>query len=200
MATGIVVLVSGGLDSTLISVMAKREGVQTYPLFIDYGQLCAEREWAACLAVHKVNDLPDPVRMSMKDFGRVIPSGLTDASRDIVADAFLPCRNLLFAVCGAAYAYSKGAESVVLGLIDESQAIFPDQTTQFVQEAEQVVRIATGRPIRVVTPLLSLSKGEIIALSEQLGIHGTYSCHRGTAEPCGRCISCMERIRASQSA
>lgn len=196
---GIVVLVSGGLDSAVISVMAQREGIQTHPLFVDYGQLCAEREWAACLAVHKANDLPDPVRLSVNGFGQIIPSGLTDPNRDIVADAFLPCRNLLFAVCGAAYAYSKGAESVALGLLDESEAIFPDQTGQFIEEAERVVRIATGRSIRIVAPLLTLSKAEVIALADQLGIHGTYSCHRGTAEPCGQCISCMERIRASQS-
>jgi 7-cyano-7-deazaguanine synthase len=196
---GIVVLASGGVDSAVISVLSKQEGLVTYPLFLDYGQICVEQEWLACVDVHRSNSLPPPTRMSVAGFGQTIPSGLTNLSYDIVNDAFLPCRNLLFAICGAAFAYSKRVHVVALGLLDESQAIFPDQTSTFIEEAEKVVRIALGSSIRIIAPLITTSKTEVLALADQLGIKGTYSCHKGTDEPCGRCISCMERIRASQS-
>jgi 7-cyano-7-deazaguanine synthase len=195
---GLVVLVSGGVDSTVISVLAARNNVATHPLFIDYGQLCVEREWSACLYVHKKHALPMPIRMGLGGFGRLIPSGLTDSSRDVVEDAFLPCRNLLFAVCGASYAYSQNADCVALGLLDESAAIFPDQTREFLEAAEEMIHTATGRSIRVVAPLLSVSKAEVLAMAASLGVLGTYSCHRGTAVPCGQCISCLEKIRASK--
>jgi 7-cyano-7-deazaguanine synthase len=64
-------LVSGGLDSTLIGVMAKEEGIKHYPLFIDYGQLAAHREWKTCKIVHAALDLPAPARMNLSGFGRL---------------------------------------------------------------------------------------------------------------------------------
>ena len=196
---GLVVLVSGGVDSSVITILASRQGVSVFPLFVDYGQICADREWRACVDVHRKHSLPTPKRMNIAGFGRIVPSGLTDASLDIVERAFLPCRNLLFAICGASYACSLNVSCVALGLIDESQAIFPDQTRAFVERAEDVIHTTVGRAIRLFAPLLSLSKAEILGIARELGLSGTYSCHRGTAIPCGQCISCLERIRASES-
>lgn len=195
---GLVVLVSGGVDSTVISVLARRGGIAVHPLFIDYGQLCVDREWHACLQLHESHGLPVPVRLQASGFGRSVPSGLTDSALDIIERAFLPCRNLLFAVCGAAYAYSLNVDCVALGLIDESAAIFPDQTSEFLVETERVLRLATGRGIRLVAPLLTLSKAQVLAIAAEIGVVGTYSCHRGTEEPCGQCISCREKIHASE--
>ena len=86
----IVNLVSGGLDSTLIGVMLKEEGLQTYPLFVDYGQLCAQREWNACLAVHSKLELPKPECVDLSGYGKLILSGLTSGTKDVKADAFTP--------------------------------------------------------------------------------------------------------------
>ena len=58
-------LVSGGLDSTLVGVMAKEEGVEHFPLFIDYGQRAARKEWETCKLVHNALDLPAPTRMDL---------------------------------------------------------------------------------------------------------------------------------------
>ena len=101
---GIVPLVSGGFDSTLMSLIAQEEGVVLFPLFVDYGQLGATKEWAACQRLHEQFGLPKVTRMDLAGFGQTIPSGLTDPSSRINEDAFLPGRNLLFAVAGAAHA------------------------------------------------------------------------------------------------
>jgi len=103
----LVTLVSGGLDSTLMAVLAKAEGSVQYPLFIDYGQLCKNREWSACLALHKHFGLPRPVRMKLSGYGEIVSSGLTDRSKRVNEDAFLPGRNLLFLLAGSAYACQK---------------------------------------------------------------------------------------------
>jgi 7-cyano-7-deazaguanine synthase len=100
----LVTLVSGGLDSTLMAVLAKEESIQQFPLFIDYGQICKYREWSACKSVHLKLGLPPPVKMNLKGYGELVPSGLTNSLMRVYEDAFLPGRNLLFLLAGFAYA------------------------------------------------------------------------------------------------
>lgn len=188
----IVNLVSGGLDSTLIGVMAREEGIAVHPLFIDYGQRAAQREWEICQFVHQQSCLSFPRRMDLSGFGKVIQSGLTSTDKDVKDDAFTPGRNLLFLLMGGAYAFQVGAQAVAIGLLSEQFSLFPDQCANFVEKAEWAIRAALGRAIRIVTPLFEFSKADVIKLAQEKGIHGTYSCHAGTDLPCGRCISCLE--------
>lgn len=191
-AVSLVNLVSGGLDSTLAAVLANEEGVPLFPLFIDYGQRAAKREWQACRKVHKLLKLPAPIRMDVSGFGRVISSGLTSTKKNVRTDAFTPGRNLLFLLTGSAYAHQVGASAVAIGLLAERFSLFPDQRELFVERAERALESALGKPIRVVTPLSQFSKADVVKLAREKGVHGTYSCHAGTKVPCGKCISCLE--------
>ena len=185
-------LVSGGLDSTLVGVMAKEEGVEHFPLFIDYGQRAARKEWETCKLVHNALGLPTPTRMDLSGFGRVIASGLTREELDVKVDAFTPGRNLMFLLMGSAYAYQQGVSSVSIGLLAEEFSLFPDQKPQFVAQAETTISGAMGRQINVLTPLIEFGKADVVKLALAKGITGTYSCHTGKSEPCGRCIACLE--------
>jgi 7-cyano-7-deazaguanine synthase len=185
-------MVSGGLDSTLVGVMAKEEGVEQFPLFIDYGQRAASKEWETCKLVHEALGLPAPTRMDLSGFGRVIASGLTRQELDIKADAFTPGRNLMFLLMGSAYAYQQGASTVTIGLLAEEFSLFPDQKRQFVAQAETTISAAMGQSIKVLTPLIEFSKADVVKLAQAKGISGTYSCHTGNSLPCGRCIACLE--------
>jgi 7-cyano-7-deazaguanine synthase len=185
-------LASGGLDSTLIGVMAKEGHIHHYPLFIDYGQRAARREWDTCKAVHEALGLPEPVRMDLSGFGRVIASGLTREQLDVKDDAFTPGRNLMFLLMGSAYAYQLGVSSVSIGLLAEQFSIFPDQTRPFLIQAEIAIAAAIGRQIKVLTPLIEFGKADVVRLARAKGVTGTYSCHTGESDPCGRCIACME--------
>lgn len=185
-------LVSGGLDSTLVGVLAKEEGATVYPLFIDYGQRAAQREWETCQRVHLQLSLPTPIRMDLSGFGQVIRSGLTSTSLDVKEDAFTPGRNLMFLLMGSAYAFQMGAPSVLLGLLSERFSLFPDQQSSFINQAENAIEAALGRRIKVITPLAEFSKADVVKLAQDKGIGGTYSCHTGDSVPCGKCISCLE--------
>lgn len=185
-------LVSGGLDSTLIGVMAKEERIEHFPLFIDYGQRAASKEWATCLAVHKQLGLPDPTRMDLSGFGRLIVSGLTNSELDVKGEAFTPGRNLMFLLMGSAYAYQLGASSVAIGLLSEQFSLFPDQRSEFIAQAESTIGTAMGRRTKVLTPLFDFGKVDVVRLAQEKGVSGTYSCHTGGAMPCGHCISCLE--------
>lgn len=185
-------MVSGGLDSTLIGVMAKEEGVEHFPLFIDYGQRAASREWETCKAVHSALGLPVPTRMDLSGYGRVIASGLTRQELDVKANAFTPGRNLMFLLMGGAYAYQQGASAVTIGLLAEEFSLFPDQKRQFVAQAETTISAAMGQSIKMLTPLIEFSKADVVKLAQAKGISGTYSCHTGNSVPCGQCIACLE--------
>lgn len=188
----IVNLVSGGLDSTLVGVLAQDEGIEVHPLFIDYGQRASEREWQACKAVHNRFGMPRPTRMNISGFGKVIRSGLTSAHKHVRNDAFTPGRNLLLLTLGAAFSLQVGASVVAIGLLSERFSLFPDQTGNFVEQAEKAIVSALGRPIKIVMPLSDFSKADIIRLAKEKGINNTYSCHTGMKAPCGKCISCLE--------
>ena len=185
-------LVSGGLDSTLIGIMAREEGIQTYPLFIDYGQRAAQREWQTCKLVHEKHGLPEPIRMDLAGFGKVILSGLTSSEKDIKDDAFTPGRNLMFLLMGSSYAFQAGADAVAIGLLAEQFSLFPDQRSGFLEKAQSAIEAALGRSMRIVTPLAEFGKHDVVKLAREKGINGTYSCHAGTEIPCGKCVSCLE--------
>lgn len=185
-------LVSGGLDSTLVAVMAKESQIEQFPLFIDYGQRAAGREWDTCLAVHRALALPEPVRMDLSGFGLVIASGLTREDLPVKEAAFTPGRNLMFLVMACSYAYQVGASSVAVGLLAEQFSIFPDQRRGFLEQAERAISMALGCDIEILTPLMDFGKADVVQLAEAKGIIGTYSCHTGQTEPCGQCIACLE--------
>ena len=194
----IVTLVSGGFDSTLMSLMAHEEGATLFPLFIDYGQLGASKEWVACQRLHEQFSLPSVTYMDLSGFGKTIPSGLTDSSLRINEDAFLPGRNLLLVLAGAAHAFKVQTNSVAIGLLNPADHLFPDQTKEFVEECERMIEVAMGRRIFVLTPLIEFSKRDVLVMVSDRRIKQTYSCHAGGDKPCGVCIACVEITNAKE--
>lgn len=188
----IVTLVSGGLDSTLVACLAKEEGVHQFPLFIDYGQRARDRELAACRLAMASLALPEPEVAELSGYGRLIRSGLTDTGLHVIEDAFTPGRNMLFLLTAAALAMQKMADAVSIGLLHEETSLFPDQTSAFLADAEQMIERCMGRRIRVLAPLALFHKHEVVELAQSKGISSTYSCHMGGVTPCMNCISCNE--------
>jgi len=194
----IVTLVSGGIDSSLMALLAKKEGIIQLPLFIDYGQLGCEKEYSACKAIHAEFGLNEPVVMRLSGFGQIISCGLTDRKKDIFANAFLPGRNMLFLLAGAAYAYQVGADAVAIGLLNEETHLFPDQTEQFLIQAEAMLVLCLERKVRIIAPLMKFYKSDVLKIATSYNLSGTYSCHSGSDEPCGVCVSCRELFSAQR--
>lgn len=193
----VVALSSGGVDSSLTMLLLKKKDCSVFPLFVNYGQLSAEYEWNACQRVCEFLGLK-PDRMDVQGVGKLIPSGITNRDCDIENESFLPTRNLLFLTLGAAYGYVKAAHVIAIGLL--SNPIFPDQTRDFIQEAQKTISKALGIDVTILAPLISLDKSDTLRLARKHGlpVEYTYSCHSGTQKPCGRCISCKERIAAER--
>jgi 7-cyano-7-deazaguanine synthase len=79
-------------------------------------------------------------------------------------------------------------------LLDEAFSLFPDQTKGFLSDAEALLSKGLGKPIRVISPLMTFSKADVLKIAKAKGITGTYSCHAGTEPPCGKCVACREYI------
>lgn len=188
----VVALVSGGLDSTVMSLLLKKDGFEILPIFIDYGQRARTREWQACRKLLKIKSLPAPKKLDFQSLGKNIKSGLTDKNLDVFADAFLPGRNLYFLLLAASIAVQKQADAVAIGLLSEANSQFPDQTQSFLAQAESTLSLTMGRQIKIIAPLIDLEKRDVVRLGKNLRISGTYSCHFGSKRPCGKCIACRE--------
>lgn len=197
---GIVTLVSGGVDSIVMAKIIEKQGEEIIPIFIDYGQLAAEKEWTACQKLFRESGLPEVIKVDLKSYGKLIPSGLTDKSKDIYRDAFLPGRNMLFLLVGAAYAHYVGEKKVAIGLLSEETHLFPDQTGEFIVNANFALNSALGDELIILTPLINFSKSQIIKLAKHYNIplEKTYSCHLGSDRYCGRCVACKEIIDSGE--
>ena len=191
-----VTLVSGGIDSSIMSLLFHDAHAELYPLYIDYGQRAAKKEWEACIQIHKRYQLPLPHKMNLQGYGRLISSGLTDRKKDVNLDAFLPGRNAMFILVAASYGYNFGCKSVAIGLLNEKYHLFPDQTKAFLKEIQRTISLSLGRKINVVAPLMDFTKAQVLAIADERKLHGTYSCHLGFNKPCGKCVSCLEIINS----
>ena len=159
---------------------------------MDYGQIAAQTELKHCIEAMKSNDAREPIVADLKGFGELVPSGLTNRNLDVVERAFTPGRNSLFLLSAASYAATIGAETIMIGLLDERFHLFSDQTVDFLEKAQELLKLAVGKSVFIKAPLMAFSKQEIIAMSAAKGIGPTYSCHVGSEIPCGVCIACKE--------
>ncbi|MGI6340467.1 MAG: 7-cyano-7-deazaguanine synthase [Bacteroidales bacterium] len=192
----VVTLLSGGLDSTLLACLLQEEGVNQFPIFINYGQINFEKELLSskenCLKLGIIQ----PKIFDLSNFGKNIESGLTSKDLDVNLDAFLPNRNALFLLIASSYAYKMKCSHIAIGLLNDKNSIFPDQTRSFLDIMENTLSVSLGRKISILSPLMGLTKGDVISLSKTKGISNTYSCHSGGDKPCGVCISCLEFINS----
>ncbi len=207
-----VVLLSGGLDSYTAAAVARRDGFELNALSFNYGQrhvreLDASRAVAASLGVARHLELD-------LDLTRIGGSSLTSAQIDVPKDqpidlnvipsTYVPARNTIFLSIAMGWAEVLDAADIFIGVNALDYSGYPDCRPEFIRAFEQMARLATragveGRPLTIHTPLLHLSKADIIRLGLSLGLdYGlTHSCYdpRPDGGPCGHCDSC--RLRAA---
>ncbi|QRF24263.1 7-cyano-7-deazaguanine synthase QueC [Alicyclobacillus sp. TC] len=210
-----VVVLSGGLDSTTCLGIAADEGYSLYTLTFDYGQRHA-RELRAAEQVADYYQVADR-RIVKLDFLRKIgKSALTDFHLSVpknvhdgedIPITYVPGRNLLFLSLAASFAEAIEAQAIYIGVNALDYSGYPDCRPQFIQAVQKVLDVGTktaveGAPISLQTPLLHLTKAEIIRWGHRLGVpyQLTTSCYEGAEEACGECDSCRLRLRGFKEA
>lgn len=205
-----VVLASGGLDSTVTAAMAKREGCELFFLTMAYGQrhvveVERARQVAAALgaAHHLVMNLDlRAIGGSALTGSAAVPKDRTGKERgQDIPITYVPGRNLIFLSIAAAHAEVVGASFIYFGANVLDYSGYPDCRPEFIRAFEEAVKEGTkagteGNPIQVKTPLLRLTKAEIIRRGIDLHVpfQLTHSCYDPVGDvACGRCDSCAIR-------
>ncbi|UNC91391.1 7-cyano-7-deazaguanine synthase QueC [Candidatus Contubernalis alkaliaceticus] len=201
-----VVLLSGGLDSTTCMSVAQQEGFTIYALSYDYGQRHRrELEFASQIASyyhaaeHRVIQLASVGGSALTDLNIEVPDFQENLEIPVT---YVPARNILFLSYALGYGEVVEAQSIFIGVNAVDYSGYPDCRPEFIQAFQKVVQVGTksgveGSPIKILTPLINLTKGDIVKLAFENGapLHLTNSCYKGEDKACGRCDSCRLRLR-----
>lgn len=210
-----VVLFSGGLDSTTALYWAAAQGYEPFCLIIDYGQkhrreiqsaqriadhrqfvyrvIRCELPWGGSSLLER--NSPIPQKRSYDEIGSGIPS------------TYVPARNMLFLSFALSWAEAIGTGTIIIGANQLDWSGYPDCRGDFFDAFEKTIQEGTkagveGNPVRILTPLLKMTKAEIIRLGNQLQVpfEWTWSCYQGGETPCRECDSCLLREKGFQEA
>ena len=211
-----VVLYSGGLDSTTCMAIAKADGFELYAMSFAYGQrhsieLEKAREYAPRTGAvdHQV------VEFDLRQFGGSALTADLDVPKDqlvegVIPITYVPARNTIFLSFALGWAEVLGAHDIYLGVNALDYSGYPDCRPEFISAFENMANLATragvegDNPYTIHTPLIQLSKAEIIRTGLDLGVDYrlTHSCYDPTPAgvACGRCDSCLLRLKGFREA
>ena len=209
-----VVLISGGLDSTTVLAVARKQGFECYTLSFDYGQkahaeLNAAKRCSQLLGAreHKVVEL---------DLRTIGGSALTDDSIDVPEEltsgipvTYVPARNTVFLSIALGWAEVLDAQDIFIGVNAVDYSGYPDCRPEYIEAFEAMANLATkaaveGQKLRVNNPLINLTKADIIRQGIEVGVDYamTVSCYQATETglACGKCDSCRLRKQGFEQA
>lgn len=204
-----VVLVSGGMDSCVTAAIAARE-FELAMLHVNYGQRTQTRELRAFNDIALHFGVPQRRRLvvSIEHLARIGGSSLTDPSMEImdagmgasgIPNTYVPFRNANMLSIGVSWAEALGAEALFIGAVEEDSSGYPDCRREFYDSFQRVIETGTKyeTPLRIRTPLIELSKADIVrkGLSLDAPLHLSWSCYRSDELSCGTCESCVLRLR-----
>jgi len=213
-----IVLLSGGLDSTVNLAEAVRAGEVLRVLTFDYGQKSALREVRSSQVIsaryglsHEVIKLPWLASITKTalveekaDLPETDVEGLesVEESNARARAVWVPNRNALFVNIAASFAEALGAEAVVAGFNREEAQGFPDNSADFVAAANSLFHLSTLSGVKAISYTLEFTKQEIVLMGMQLGapLEEIWFCYLGEDSPCGVCESCIRARRAFERA
>ncbi|MBI4063203.1 MAG: 7-cyano-7-deazaguanine synthase QueC [Elusimicrobia bacterium] len=211
-----VVLLSGGLDSTTALYWAKAKGYQCHCLIFDYGQRHRREIESAKKIAQKAGVSFDVIaiklgwtgRSALLDLDVKLPNiPLEKIGQGPIPSTYVPGRNTLFTAYAISAADALGAEAIVLGPNVLDYSGYPDCRPEYYQAFRRVARLGTkrgveGKSLKILTPLIKMTKAQIVKLGAQLGVPWelTWSCYAGGARPCGQCDSCKLRAKGFEKA
>ena len=212
-----VVLLSGGMDSATALAMTIKEGHRVISLTFDYGQR-HRKEIDAAEGIAKHFRVPDRRTMTI-DLSAIGGSALTDARIRVpeqrrieeigrgIPITYVPARNTIFLSYATGLAEASAAKSIVIAANQVDYSGYPDCRPEFYEAFQEAARLGTkrgveGDVIEIRTPLIRMSKADIVRKGEELGVPWelTWSCYLGGVKACGVCDSCQLRLKGFREA
>ncbi len=209
-----VVLLSGGLDSSTLLALAIEQGFECYALSFDYGQRHkAELSAAAIIATSMRAKQHKILNIGLDEVGG---SALTDDAIDVpdhledgIPVTYVPARNTVFLSLALGWAEVLGAQDLFIGVNAVDYSGYPDCRPEYIAAFKELAQLATragveGKPFEIHTPLIELSKADIIREGERLNVDysATVSCYQADRQghACGVCDACRLRAEGFKSA
>lgn len=203
-----VAVLSGGLDSSVAVAKVLQEGRVILALTFTYGQPSGKREAELASKFcqhygieHRVIHLDWLENMGGLSSGSFPEVKEEDLGEETAKAVWVPNRNMVFTAIAASFAEVLEAD-VVVGFNAEEAETFPDNSREFVERMNAVLRLSTMGRVKLHAPLVMMDKVEIVKLGSRLGVpfQYTWSCYGGAKFPCWRCESCIRRRRAFEKA
>src|SRR6056297_2410219 len=204
-----IVLLSGGLDSSVTAYIAQRKGYQLSALSFLYGQQ-HDKEIKSAKKIASSLSIKDHVffQLDLSQFGGSSllknseqsissPNHISDIGKAI-PDTYVPGRNTIFLSIALAFAETRNADAIFTGVTAMDYSGYPDCRPEYIHAFQQLANLATkktvtGNKIQIKTPLIHLNKSEIITKGAKLNVpfEHTWSCYNGREKACGQCDSCQ---------
>ncbi len=209
-----VVLLSGGLDSTVTIAQAIKDCDEVFALHAGYGQLTETREFKAFENVCKFYNIKEKLIVNLDYLKEIGGSSLTDKTMIVetggtgleneIPDTYVPFRNGNLLAIASSLAEVKGASRIYIGAVEEDSSGYPDCRKEFFDAFIVAVNLG-NRPetnLSIHLPLIDLSKKEIVELGIKLGapLKYSWSCYTGIEKACGICDSCILRLKGFKNA
>jgi 7-cyano-7-deazaguanine synthase len=208
--TRAVVLLSGGMDSSVCAALAARDH-KVAAVHISYGQRTEERERQSFIAICQRLKIQDRLMVRNEAIRAIGGSALTDEAIAVpeaenvgqdIPVTYVPFRNAHFLAVAVSWAEVLGAEKVYIGAVEPDSSGYPDCRPAYYQAFNEVVKTGTKEgTIEIVTPLIAMRKAEIVRLGLELDapFDLTWSCYSREDRACGVCDSCALRLRAFEA-
>lgn len=203
-----VVLVSGGMDSCVTAAIAKAENDAVAFLHISYGQRTETRERQAFTDIADFYGVEKRLDISIEYLARIGGSSLTDRAMEVTAadlesteipTSYVPFRNANMLSIATSWAEVLGANAIYIGAVAEDSSGYPDCRPEFYEAFEKTIETGTKpeTEIRIKTPIIGLSKAEIVKKGIEIGapLGLSWSCYKREDIACGECDSCALRLR-----
>ena len=199
-------ILSGGMDSTLASYIAKNDGYEIIAVHFNYGQRTQDRELKAFRDICDDLEILEKYEIDIPFFTQIGASALTDKTIDVptggveagVPITYVPFRNGIFLSITAAIAEKEGATAMYIGVVQEDSSGYPACTDEFIADMKKAINQGTKKDthIDILTPLVHLSKAQIVqeAMKLNVPLEHTWSCYKEEDEACGICDSCRLRL------
>lgn len=207
-----VVAVSGGMDSCVTAAVANLDYKLAFAHF-NYGQRTQNRELKAFNDIADFYGVEHRLIIDFNHLSKIGGSSLTDWSiavskadleSSVVPSSYVPFRNANLLCACVSWAEVIGAKSIFIGAVEEDSSGYPDCRGEFFRAFEIMANLGTKPETKIVieTPIISLSKAEIVRKGVELGapLNLTWSCYQNEDEACGQCDSCALRLRGFQQA
>jgi len=205
-------ILSGGMDSTLSTVMALESGYEVVAVHFNYGQLTESRELQAFRDVCDILDIETRHEIDLPFFGQIGASALIDKSLEVPTDGieegvpvtYVPFRNGIFLSIASALAEKHGAKALYIGVVEEDSSGYPDCRASYIEAMQKAINMGTKDEtnIEIKMPLVTLSKAQIVqkAIDMNAPLQYTWSCYKSEDKACGVCDSCRLRLRGFELA